>query len=415
MVTLFGTSGFSQGTPLANLWPDDNSTDQLQPSVVVPGQTFTITFAGTNPSNTVQRLRNRGIISINLGPLGTGNWQQQTLQIGTDPGIVLNGNTISVNFPNDNFAEDTYYFITVSGDAIQFMNGSYFSGLGYSLNPDFDVAADWGFKVKDVHKPQMVTCVSPTIHNGERNVGVNENIVYICFNEPVNWKPGFNPATMLHNGDIAFYHATNPELDNGDPYGEFGGDVLYARPARVSVAISPPSPSPAVTNPFDYFEGFNELEVWVKDGPGDKESSKLKYDAIGSNVWPKDADIYMRFLAGLLEDKDGNTWDGVSGSPFDIYTVSADRFWFTTRNNAEITSDIWPVENNSQVAGHSPLLWNNDDFNIRIDEDNLTWIAGPNMNNPIASTNATGLIEFEVNGVPALFTIPSGTDGVWES
>jgi len=71
MVTLFGTSGYAVVPPYT-LWPADNSTRVLLPSVVQPGQIFTITFPGTNPSNTVKRLGNQGIISLNRGMGGTG-------------------------------------------------------------------------------------------------------------------------------------------------------------------------------------------------------------------------------------------------------------------------------------------------------------------------------------------------------
>ncbi|MCF6357036.1 MAG: hypothetical protein L3J54_04445, partial [Draconibacterium sp.] len=415
MMTAFGASGFAQvgpNDPEADLWPEHGSTTQLQPTVEVGVQTLTLTFPGTDDSNTVWRLMDEGIISLNADPGfgetiatpfddgGSGTFQQETIQIGGPEGwrIVQNGNTIEVTFEHA-FIEDFYYYVTVSADAIQMMDQTFYPGLGYNPfggggsavetksatiygGPMWDYllfyAADWAFRVDDVTDPLMTDCDFGTeIENGDRGVSTASDEVYICFDEPLSWVGGTNPLGDLGKGDIAFYLASNEDLRL--PAGEFGGDVVYQIPLGLDLSS-------------------DGMTLTITLGSG------LKSAARGDSIWPADADIYLRFISGLLEDKGGNLWAGLTSSPAEDYTPGVDTYWFTTRDATEISVDIINIDGGTNSApGHDPI-WMNEEFQITLGADDLRWIVG---NDLLDSGNAADLLELELDGVPYSFIVRS--------
>lgn len=384
MVTLSVTSGYSQANePVANFWPPDDSE-----TVLLPGsQTLTLTFDADDNTNTVKRLRQTGIISLNgADPGGGGTFQIETLQYGDtlpngEQAIQLVGNNqVQVTFQHE-FVEDAVYYVAISDDLIEFQNGDFYTGTDINYGDNDWTLATWGFKVKDITPPVMETCnVLDTIHNGQRGVSVEADTVYVCFSEDVFWAGGTVP--QLEDGDVAFYHAINPELGlDTDPNGEYGGDVLYSVPKTMEI------------------DG-NVLKIAIAP----EDQSLLKYAAIGDSIWPVDADIYMRFAGDLIIDKDTNYWAGVHGSPYDPYEPEEEKYWFTTRTAQPILVDIWNIEDNgfSTDAGNNPL-WDNEDFTIKIDTTDLMWISSGISY--IGSGDEKDLLEVEINGVAVDFDV----------
>lgn len=406
MVTLYSTSAYAQ-TP--TLWPADNSTTVLQPG----SQTITLTFPAANP---IWRLRAGGIVSLNSANFGGGGtFQQETLQYGVNSGIVLEGtNKVKITFQHQ-FVEDAYYYVTVSNDLIQFVGGAYFAGLSVGANPTQWFHPDWSFRVDDIHNPTLATCSTSTvgdnyIFNGQYGVPTSEDTVYICFNEPVAWNPLANPTA---NGAITFYHATNEDLRL--PAGEFGGDVLYQSPYTVTLINPAAAGAPeGISNPGE-FNGYNTMKIIVKNlGSNNHETVPNKYAAIGDSVWPKDADIYLRMIAGLVVDKAGNPFMGIGGSPW-VNNVATGQYWFSTRDNKVITPSMFAADDNTQVnngkgaAGNE--LWSTNDFVIALNEVGL--VLADNLTKAFSTWTTADITPFiritRTGGIPVTYTL----DGKW--
>ncbi len=381
-------------------WPEDESETQAQPG---SGNVFVLEF--DKDLNATQPFGPDGVIALSRED-ALGYTQVEAILYKVDGAAKVTkvgSNKVEIRFDYA-VEEDSTYHITIEDDAIRFADGTWFSGITYH---------DWRFTVDDVTPPVMAECSNPDNVNGQWGVSVDQNPIVICFDELVQWAPGVDPYEI---GNIAFYTASKAGLS---PFDEFGGDVIYEAPYMVvpyangvpifaaqgeksaSIAVDP-DPVPSTPLMFD------QLVVFPKEKTQPYNPS-LKHAAIGNHVWPEDRDIYLRFAAGMLVDKAGNPFAGISGSPTDPYSNPGDQYWFSTREEGGITPTIMAVKDGTATSTTEPL-WASDDIYVRVNSTDLEFTDGT----PITSSNVADFIKLSNDGNEIAYTLDgSGVSGAY--
>lgn len=369
--------GYAAGPPITgpdvipfvdSTWPIDESTTQALPGT---GNVFVLKF--TKDLNATQPFGPDGVIAISRElPLGIDQVEAILYKVeGSTKVIKVGPREVHIKF-DAALVEDATYHITVEDDAIRFADGSWFGGV---------VFHEWRFTVKDVTPPVLADCDDENNVNGLFDVSLIQNPIAVCFSEPVKWKGGEVP--VFTSGQVAFYTAAKIGLDPND---EFGGDVIYDKPFNVEMLLNG---SPAEGDWFDV------LYIYPK--------APLAHAAIGNNVWPLDRDMYLRFAAGMIVDKGENDFAGISGSPFDPYSVSTNKYWFSTRSTDEIPVNAWAVANTTTLPGtpRSGKLWETDDIVVEVSNGNLN--IAPST--AITTSNVSQFIKLSVNGSNLTYTV----------
>jgi len=382
---------------ISMLWPGDESTTQAQPGT---GNVFVLEFS--KDLNAIQPFGPDGVFGLVWESDALGYQQIETILYKVDGSarITKVGNRkVEIRFAASLLEDETYH-ITIEYDAIRFADGSWFGGVDYESlsNPE------WRFTVDDITPPKMENCADVNNVNGEFDVDVNQNPITVCFDEPVWWANNADPFKV---GNIAFYSAAKSGLD---PNTEFGGDVIYEKPANVilynnnmEVYNSMELKSASVQD--DTYIEFDQVEIYPKWEEGYPDELMLKHAPIGNNVWPEDRDIYLRFAAGLLVDKAGNPFGGIDGSPFDPFNPSSEsQYWFSTRSDNTIPRTALAVLNTSVLPG-SPRganpLWQNDDIVVKISSDDLEFITDA----AITTSNVNQFIKLSIDGGDVSYTV----------
>ncbi len=387
--------GYASSPPVPamvqSIWPEDESTAQAQPGTNV------LVLQLTKDLNAIQPFGPDGVIALSR-ETDLGYLQVESILYKVDGSgkVVKTGpNTVELRFAHQ-FLEDATYHVTIENDAIRFADASWFPGI---------VFHEWRFTVDDIHPPLMVNCSNANDVNGDYNVSLTQNPIVVCFNEPV-WPA--DGADFFKPGNIAFYSAAKAGLDPND---EFGGDAIYSQPQGVMVYSnnillysSFAGSTPVSLMKASLPAGIDRIEIFLRDYR--EPASQLKYGAIGSNIWPEDRDIYLRLMAGLLEDKAGNPFGGIDGSPFDPYTLSNTQYWFSTRLTGEITRSAKAVKNGDPTINATDPLWENDDILVTINNDALELVA---TGVPAASANVSQFITLSIDGVNIPYTVKSFT------
>lgn len=385
--------GYAAGPPITgpdvipfvdSTWPIDESTTQALPGT---GNVFVLKF--TKDLNATQPFGPDGVIALSREhPIGIEQVEAILYKVGGSAKVTQVGaREVQIKFDAD-LVEDATYHITIENDAIRFADGSWFGGV---------VFHQWRFTVKDETPPQMAAChtSNPNYQNGKFNVSVDQNPISVCFNEMLYLAV---PVQDLYKiGNIAFYTAAKAGLDPND---EFGGDVVYEKPIAVKIyqVASNGTATEVTSNPS---AGFNRIDIFVKNNP---DAPVLKHAEIDNHIWPQDRDMYLRFAGGMLKDKGNNIFAGIGGSPYDPYSLSTTKYWFSTRATAKITSNAFAVANTgtlSSLSQRTPPLWENDDIVVQIDNVNLE--IKPNT--AITTSNVTQFLKLTIDGVNVPYTV----------
>jgi hypothetical protein len=386
--------GYAAGPPvgpdvIANVestWPEDESTTEAQPG---SDNVFVLKFS--KDLNAIQPFGPDGVIGLSRElPLGIEQVETILYKVGGSTKVTKVGaREVHIKF-DASLVEDAIYHITVEDDAIRFADGSWFGGV---------VFHQWRFIVDDVTAPQMVTCNDPNSVNGKFNVSLTQNPITVCFSEPVWWAEDADPMKI---GNIAFYTAAKAGLDPND---EFGGDVIYEQPYYVILyneGYSVYNSLQKAASDLSTIQ-FDKVEIYLRGDYSSYPDLRLKHAAIGSNVWPEDRDMYLRFAADMLVDKGGNPFGGINGSPYDPFSVSSTKYWFSTRLTAVIQSSAVAVANTIALPGttRTGALWSNDDIVVEIGNGNLEIIP----NTAITTSTVSQFIKLSIDGSNVSYTV----------